>query len=254
VTVIVSNPVTPTPAPPICPGVVGPVVASGLPQNLPTVIQVNGRAYAFDAIAEPAAAGTLTRLGCAGPFEVDSSSTAPVSTAVFLRVINAQNGGATLFRYKAATIYAPSLVISGSAQAVTAGNQRYVISERWSPTLYSSLDIILYATDPTQAKPPTLYGRSVGNGAIGEYTLQPNANTTPAAGSPSSDAAKAAGLNSDLTIGTSRYLLTAIWKPAGATADGWITLYAPPAEGAPATLIGFDPRQPDLLIYRLAGG
>jgi hypothetical protein len=137
---------------------------------------------------------------------------------------------------------------------VTAGNQRYVISERWGQTLYSSLDLILYAADPNQANPPTLYGRSVGSGAIGEYTLQPNAETTPPAGAPSSDAANAAGLYPDLTIGTSHYLLTSIWKPAGATSDGWITLYAPPAEGAPATLIGVDPRVPNLLIYRKAGG
>ena len=63
-----------------------------------------------------------------------------------------------------------------------------------------------------------------------------------AAGSP-------AGLNADLTIDGQRYVLTAIWTPAGATTNGFVTLYADQADPDGTRLLGIDPRDEGLLIY-----
>jgi hypothetical protein len=176
-----------------------------------------------------------------------TSASSDTKTVRFLYLsIPPQPGAPVLFRYEAVPSYNVQFQVAGSAQVIISGNDQYIAANPWPQVVFGSLDVILYAADPSQQSPDRLFARSVSSGAIGEYALDESGATaiTPTAGS---------GLNPDLMLGDSRYVLVAIWSIVGSTDDGWITLYAPTAEGTPETLIGVDPRTPDLLVYHRSG-
>jgi len=201
----------------------------------------------FTGVADPAAEGALTRVGCVGPYQVVTSASSDTSTVRFLYLATpSQPGAPVLFRYEAAPSFNVQFQVAESAQVIISGDDQYIAANPWPRVLFGSLDVILYAADPAQPSPDRLFARSVSSGAIGEYALSESgaASVTPAAGT---------GLNADLMLGDSHYVLVAMWSIVGSTNDGWITLYAPAAEGTPDTLIGVDPRIPDLLVYRRSG-
>jgi hypothetical protein len=249
VTVRGALPPTPVAAP--CPGNAGSLGADGLPRLLPRTIRFAGLTYAFTAVAEPAATGVLTHVGCIGAFETVTAASVPKTTAIFLRLSSViQPGAPTLFRFDAKATYTAGVVISGSAQLITIGNQSYAVSAQWTRTIYSSVSVLLYVADPSVAAPGRIIARTVDTDQIGEYKPA-GSDVTPSA--TAVQAAAAAGLNPDLTFAGQRYVLVNVWQVVGATSDGWVTLYAPPTEGTPTALIGIDPRVSDLLIYGAFG-
>ena len=157
-----------------------------------------------------------------------------------------QPGAPTLFRFDAKATYTAGVVISGSAQLITIGDRSYAVSARWTRTVYSSVSVLLYVADPSVATPDRIIARTVDTDQIAEYKLA-GGDVVPSA--TAVQAAAAAGLNPDLTYAGQRYVLINVWQVVGATADGWVTFYAAPAEGTPTALIGIDPRVSDLLIY-----
>lgn len=250
VTVIAGPEIPPTSVPPApCPGDVGPLGPNGVPAQLPPTIQIGNQTFAFTGVADPAHEGKLTRVGCAGPYQVVTSAASVKETVRFLFLATPpQSGAPVLFRYEAVPSYHVQFQVSGSAQVITNADQQYIAGDPWSRVIFGSLDVILYAADPTQPSPPRLFARSVSSGVIGEYVLEQEGTNataiTPQAGS---------GLNPDLFLGQDHYLLTATWTVVGSTADGWVTLYAATSEGVPDTLLGVDPRITDLLVYRRSG-
>jgi len=249
--VTVNGPAVPTAAAPACPGTAGPLGSDGLPRGLPRTIQFKGRTYAFLAVADPAAIGALTHVGCVGAFETTLSVTLDATKVIFLRLAASGQGGAsTIFRFEVTATSTATLVIAGSAHTVTIGDHSFAETARWSRAVYSSVTVVLYVADPAVKTPDRVYARTVDTGQIAEYVLA-NADVTLTARAV--QAAGAAGLNPDLTLASQRYVLVTVWKLVGATADGWVTLYAAPSEGTPKSLIGVDPRVSDLIIYLASG-
>jgi hypothetical protein len=249
-TVIIGPNAAPTAAPPPpCPGDVGQVGPDGRPLRLPAAIQVRGQTYVYAGIANPAQEGALRRIGCVGPFQLMTSASSNSQTELFLFLSTPPRPGApVLFRYESVPSFAIRFEVAGSAQVITNGNVQYVAAEPLQRMVFSSLDVVLYTADPAQPTPDRIFARSVTSGMIGEFVpAEEGASTaavTPQAGS---------GLNPDLTIGGAHYVLTAIWTVVGATSDGWLILYSTTAEGTPDMLLGFDPRVPELLVYRRSG-
>ena len=68
-----------------CLGAPGPTSAQGIPAYLPNRIQLGGISYKFTAIQTLDRAGTLTKIGCIGPFEVSSTDQADRSEVLYRR-------------------------------------------------------------------------------------------------------------------------------------------------------------------------
>ena len=121
----------------------------------------------------------------------------------------------------------------------------------WQPSVYSSTSVILFVEDPADPAPEVIYAVNVSDSvvgdAIGEYRL-PDDSGTP---EEITAAAEEAGLNPDLTIDGQTYNLIDVYRPTGATSDGFITLFGVPTEGAPEVLLGRDQRESDLLVFVL---
>lgn len=231
-----------------CAGTAGPVGANGLPQGLPRSISLGSQVYVFVGPGTSVQVGTLTTIGCVGPFVAAKSSQANPGQVLYLRLqVTTQAGEIVLYRYEARTTYQIQVQVSGNPQILVAGNQQYGLTARWSRSIYSSVSVILYAANPNVATPPLIYAQAVGSQVIAQYA-PPGEITTPPPGLLS--AAQAAGINPDLTLQGKRYILMALWTPTGVSADGWVTLYAPTGTAQPPdTLIATDPRILDLLIY-----
>ncbi|CAN5763744.1 hypothetical protein BH23CHL5_BH23CHL5_04720 [soil metagenome] len=235
-----------------CTGTSGELNSLGVPTNLPNRFQFGGIAYALGGIEPASEAGTLTRLGCVGPFEVASTDQEDRSRVLYLR---APSGGANqqVYRYEAALTFLVVLENQGNATTVQVGENRYQLSQTWQPGVYSGLSVILFQGNTDELVPNLLYavnvGQTVVGEAIGEYRL---AAATSLPNGQVVEGAELAGLNPDLTINGQLYVLVAVYLPVGTTTNGFLTLYGADQEGSSETLLGRDKRDVGLFIYRLA--
>jgi hypothetical protein len=236
-----------TAEPQACTGSAGAYNARGLPSNLPSRIQLGGTAYNFVQIEETANAGTLTRLGCVGPFTAATSDQAPQNELLYLRYDEAPQDRPALFRYEAGTTFSVEFEITGNAQVVAAADQSYRVAETWQQVAYSSVAVILYAPDGADLSSPRLYAKRVDASVIGEYGAESEAGEVSNAVAQDADTYE---INTDLIIGGNRYVLVSVWTPSGTTTNGFVTLFAPRGVDAPDRLLGVNPLRPGLLIYQ----
>jgi len=247
---------TAVPSQNVCPGEVGPLDDNGIPRLLPRRVQLRGIAYRYIRV-DTGDAGTLTRVACVGGFEALRSDRDDVAQVIYLRVVGATAGSASLFRFEAIATVSVKLQVKGQARTVTLRpaadrpEADYAVRATWQPLVYSSVTLVLFVENPANTAPSTIYGYDIDDDVVGEYA--PEGEIRDA--SPElQKAAKANGLNPDLVLaGGQRYVLVAIWTPSGSTADGWVTFYAADGQDEPEVLLGHDPRQPGLLIYQRAG-
>ena len=96
-----------------------------------------------------------------------------------------------------------------------------------------------------------LYGYDVDADVIGQYVPEGEVQD---ASPEMQEAAEAFGLNADLVIaGDQRYILVAVWEPAGSTANGWVTFYETDDGNGANIVLGRDPRRPELFIFQRVG-
>jgi hypothetical protein len=247
---------TPTPAsgleaqrpvrPVRCQGDPGAIGANGLPERLPSRIQLSGVAYSFVASEQADNDVTLTPIGCVGPFAAFQSSGARV---IYLR---AGQGSDTLYRYEATSSFTVDFTVTGDPRVITSGDQRYVLRETWQRSIYSSVTVIVYAQEPEAVDPPRVFAVPVDGDVIAEYI--PDAGDVVEPPSELRTRAEEAGINPDLVLGGGRrYLLVDLWSPIGTTTNGWVTLYATTGDVGADTLLATDPRSLDMLVYRRSG-
>ena len=236
--------------PTACPGDPGELDAQGIPANLPTHIQLGGVAYVYVRAEDPDEVGTLTRIGCIGPFESASTDQADQAEVIYLRTTGSGAASQQVYRFEAAPTYQIQVQVTERPQVITAADQGYRLEQVWEPSVYSSTSVILFVQDPASPAPEVIYGLNVSQtvvgDAIGEYRLldetsQPSEQTIAAA--------EQAGLNPDLTINGLVYDLVNVYTPAGTTRNGFITLFATTTEGPPEMLLGRDIRALELLIF-----
>ncbi|MDQ3227594.1 MAG: hypothetical protein M3Q50_13310, partial [Chloroflexota bacterium] len=251
--------VTPTPASGLtvelpvrqrrCQGDPGDIGANGLPEQLPSRIQLSGIAYTFIAQEQGGNDVTLARIGCVGPFEAVQVEGAGGARVVYLRTGRTSQ---TLYRYDASTSFAVDFTIGGDAQVITAGNQRYVIDATWRRSIYSSVTVIVYAEDPAAVDPSRVFAVQVDGNVIAEYV--PEGGDVVAPPADLVESAEEVGINPDLILGGGRrYLLVNLWSSIGTTTNGWVSLYSPDGAAAGDTLLATDPRSLDLLVYGRTG-
>jgi hypothetical protein len=231
-----------------CAGDPGTIDARGVPARLPNSFQFNGIAYAFAGTEDPDQAGELTRIGCLGPFAIAHTDAADRSEVLYLQT--GGQGGSEVFRFEAAITYGVEFEITGRPQVIAAGEQEYRLVGAWQRSIYSSTTVILFAENPEDRSPDTLYAVNVFSSTvgdvIGEYHLsEQNQNASDEMVS----AADGTGLNPDLVLEGQRYLLVNVFVSAGTTTNGFVTLFAASGDGDPELLIGRDLRRLELFIY-----
>jgi len=232
-----------------CQGDPGEIGANGLPERLPTRIQLSGVAYSFVRQEELANDIKLRRIGCVGPFEAVQAQGAGEGQVIYLR---ASRTAQTLYRYETASSFAVDFVVAGGAQVITAGDESYVLGETWHRSIYSSVTAIVFAQDPSAPDPPRVFAVPVDGDIIAEYVPEVGDVVEPPAELRA--LAEEEGINPDLVLaGSRRYLLVNLWSPIGTTTNGWVTLYSSAGEGVADTLVATDPRSLDLFIYRRSG-
>ena len=234
-----------------CVGLAGELNALGVPNNMPNRFQFGGIAYTFGEIGAADEAGTLTRLGCIGPFEVASTDLEERSQVLYLR---APGGGANqqVYRFEAALTFVVVLEIQGNATNVQVGDNRYQLSQTWQASVYSGVSVILFQESVDDPAPDVIYAvnvsQTVVGEVIGEYRLPGESDQ------PSDEmvaAATTVGLNPDLTIGGQLYLLAAVYSPVGTTTNGFLTLFGTEQDSSSQVLLGRDKREVGLFVYRL---
>jgi len=205
-------------------------------------------AYLFGAIEAPADVGTLTRIGCAGPFELAVTDEADQAAVIYLSA----GPGGPHYRFDAALTFDVQFEASDQPQTITAFDQRYRLERAWQPSVYSSASVILFVEDPAGPAPTVVYGlnvtQSAVGGAVGEYRsvdepTQPSAELTAAA--------EQAGLHPDLVINGETYVLADIFTPAGTTRNGFMTLFASTTGEDAQVLLGRDTRDVELFVFVL---
>ncbi len=237
----------------LCTGEAGAIDARGLPTHLPNRIQQSGIAYSFVRIDTLDAGGTLTRIGCIGPFEAVSTDQADRSQVIYLRATG-QGASQQLYRFEAAVTFQVQIEVTGRPDLISSGDQpdeQYQLQQIWQPAIHASTTVILFVADLKEATPATFYAVNVHNTVvgevIGEYQLQEES------AQPSEAMVKAAGqaeMNPDLTVDGQRYLLVNIYTPVGTTTNGFVTLFAASQDGHADILLGRDKRRPELFVYR----
>ncbi len=232
-----------------CTGSIGRYASDGYPELLPRQIQLSGVSYRSTGFADPADSGGLTRLGCVGGFTVVSSDQQDAAQTLFLQVPegSVQAGQETLFRYDVALTFTVRVESAQQPAVISNGTVSFSASGKWIRSSYSSITVELYVPTAENLTPDLVYALRVDGGVIGAYSVATSNDTVAddalvAAGEP-------AGLNADLTIAGQRYVLTAIWTPAGTTTNGFVTLYADQANPEGTRLLGIDPRDEGLLIF-----
>ncbi|HEV2527261.1 MAG TPA: hypothetical protein VGT61_02270 [Thermomicrobiales bacterium] len=247
------TPAVATAAPRACTGQIGAYAADGVPELLPRRIQLAGISYQFEGPVDPATAGQLTRIGCAGAFTVFESDLAPRTDSVFLQVPAgaAQGGQPTLFRFDAGLTFTVRAEAAERPQLISNGTSSFTAVSTWVRSTYSSVTVELYVPSDAGVAPERILGVRVGGGVIGEYV--PVTDSQQAARAELTDLASLNGLNLDLIVGGQRYVLTAIWLPVGTTTNGFVTLYGDQADLESLQLLGLDPRSPNLTIYEQRG-
>jgi hypothetical protein len=239
---------TTTSAPTTCTGNPGELNAQGIPEHLPTPIQVGGVAYVFARAEASEDVGTLTRIGCVGPFELATTDHADVEEVVYLRTTGS-NADDQVYRFEAGPTFEIEFEVAERPQVVTTGDQRYRAEPVWQPSVYSSTSVILFVRDPADPAPDVIYGLNVSDtvvgDAIGEYRLPDDSATSEEV----TAAAEQVGLNPDLTINGLLYVLVEIYTPSGTTRNGFMTLFAAATAGPPEVLLGRDQREDELFIF-----
>lgn len=236
---------------PRCSGEAGEIGDDGVPERLPQSLQYGGTGYHFIAIVSPDDAGSLTLLGCVGPFEAFRGDTADAGAVIFLSLPNLAE---SVYRYEAISSFNVSYEVSDDPRTLTlpgTGDQadvQYFAADPWARSVYSSVTLILYVSDTEQANPERVLGVAVDADVIGEYL--PMGEADPASAEVLA-AAGEAGVLPELRLGTSEesYVLVSLWRPFGTSTNGWLTLFSPEGEEAPAQLVGVDPRRLDLLVF-----
>jgi hypothetical protein len=244
---------TSTIPPTTCAGEPGGPDAQGLPLHLPTRLQIGGVAYVFVRAESPADAGTLTRLGCVGPFELARSDLADQADVVYLRATGTGAGSTQVYRFESALTFEVEFEVTERPQTISALDQSYRLAQVWESSVYSSPSVILFVDDPADPAPAVVYAvnvsQTVVGEAIGEYRL------TEDAASPTEEIAAAgaqAGLHPDLTINGRVYVLAAVYTPAGTTQNGFMTLFSSSTGDVPDRLLGRDQRDRDLFVFVVA--
>ena len=243
------TPAAATVVPTSCGGPIGAYAADGYPELLPRQIQRAGVSYRLTGFADPGASGTLTRIGCVGGFDVVSSDGQPLTSTLYLRVPqgSVQSGHETLFRFDVAITFTVRAESAQGPALISNGTASFTATTPWVRSAYSSVTVELYVPSADNPTPDLVYAVRVGGGVIGSYQ-RATSNETEAEASIV-DAGQAAGLNADLTVAGQRYVLVALWSPAGTTTNGFVTLYADQADQSGTRLLGLDPRDPNLLIF-----
>jgi hypothetical protein len=237
------------PVPRDCQGDPGAIGPDGLPDRLPSRIQLSGISYSFVAQEQIANDIRLRRIGCVGPFEAVEAQGTGAGQVVYLRIGRATQ---TLYRYEEGSSFGVDFTLAGDAQVITSGDQRYVLGESWQRSIYSSVTVIVYAQDPSTADPPRVFAVPVDGDVIAEYV--PEGGDVVEAPEELRARADELGVNPDLVLGGGRrYLLVNLWAPVGSTTNGWVTLYSSAGEGVTDTLLATDPRSLDLFAYRRSG-
>ena len=230
-----------------CSGNPGELTAQGVPEHLPNPIQFGGVAYVFVRAEASEDVGTLTQIGCIGPFQLASTDQSDVEEVLYLRTTGS-DADDQVYRFEAAPTFEVEFQITDRPQVVVAGDQRYRVEQVWQPSVYSSTSVILFVEDPADPAPEVIYGLAVSDtvvgDAIGEYRL-PGDSAAP---EEITAAAEEAGLNPDLTINGLLYVLVDVYTPSGTTGNGFMTLFATTAEETPEVLLGRDQRQEDELF------
>jgi hypothetical protein len=231
-----------------CGGNPGELNAQGVPEHLPTPIQFGGVAYVFVRAEASEDVGTLTRIGCIGPFELASTDQADVDDLLYLRTTGS-DADDQVYRFEAAPTFEIEFQVTERPQVVSTGDRRYRVEQVWQPSVYSSTSVILFVQDRADPAPEIIYGLNVSDtvvgDAIGEYRL-PDDSPTP---EEITAAAEEAGLNPDLTINGLLYVLVDVYTPSGTTRNGFMTLFATTAEETPEVLLGRDQRHDELFIF-----
>ena len=234
-----------------CTGDPGELDAQDVPANLPTRLQLGGVAYLFAGAEAADAGGTLTTIGCVGPFELARTDQADQAEVIYLRSTQSGPASQQVYRFEASPTYQIQLQVTGQPQVIAADDQTYHLQAVWQPSTYSSLSVILFVQDPEEPNPAVIYGLDVSHTAagdvIGEYRL-PADNQPPAA--EMAAAAEQVGLNPDLTLDGQHYVLVDIYTPVGTTRNGFMTLFAT-STGTPETVLGRDQREAQLLIFEV---
>jgi hypothetical protein len=217
---------------------------------LPTRIQLEGVAYRFVSAQAPAEAGTLTVIGCAGPFEVASTDEADRADVLYLRSATATAAAEQVYRFEAALTFDVELEITERPQVLTALDQTYRLEAIWQPAVYSSTSVLLFVEDPEDESPAVIYALDVSHSpagdAVGEYRLATDDAPAAEVAAP----AGAEGLHPDLTINGERYTLVAVYTPAGTTRNGFMTLFGTVTEqGDAVRVLGRDQRELGLYVY-----
>jgi hypothetical protein len=232
-----------------CQGDPGTADANGLPERLPGRIQLSGVSYRFVSQEQFDNDATLTRLGCVGPFEAVQVSGNAGAQVVYLRVNRRAD---VLYRYEAESSFAVDFAVSGDARAITANDQRYLLNESWTRSIYSSVTVVVYTRDSDAADPARLFAVRVDGDVIAEYVAE--GGDVVEAPAELRARAEEMGTNPDLVLGGGRrYLLVNLWSVMGTTTDGWVSLYSDTDAGIADTLLATDPRTLDLLVYRRSG-
>ncbi|MEJ7837754.1 MAG: hypothetical protein WKF81_03005 [Thermomicrobiales bacterium] len=237
-----------------CAGEPGAINAQGLPDHLFNRVQLGGIAYVFVRADAADAAGTLTRIGCVGPFEAVSTDQGPATEVLYLRIPGQAGSGQQVYRFEAATTFQVQIELTDQPEVVSAGDQRYRLSQTWQPSVYSGTSVIFFVADPAIPAPDVMYAVNVYNSVvgdvIGEYRL-PGENAQPSADLAA--AAEQVELNPDVTYGGQQYILVNIYYPAGTTSNGFMTLFSASQEGLGDVLLGRDKRELDLYFFEIEG-
>ena len=150
-----------------CTGNPGELDAQGIPENLPTPIQFGGVAYVFVRAEASEDVGTLTRIGCIGPFELASTDQADVEEVLYLRTTGA-GADDQVYRFEAAPTFEIEFQVTDRPQVISTGDQRYRVEQVWQPSVYSSTSVILFVEDPADPAPEVIYGLNVSDTAVGD--------------------------------------------------------------------------------------
>jgi hypothetical protein len=214
-------------------------------------MQYGGTGYRFSQTVTAADAGSLTRIGCVGAFDLSTSDLEGAENALFLGLQNAPD---TLFRYEPTTSFSVEFEVTNDPRIIRlagTGDQPDVTYRAGDPmvrSVYSSVTLILFVADASQEQPERVLGYAVDQNVIGEYVPE---GTGEQASAEVIAEAEQLGIHGELTLGAggTRYVLVSLWRPFGTTTNGWIMLYGPEGQAAPEELVGLDPRRLDLLVF-----
>ncbi|WP_117000965.1 hypothetical protein [Desertimonas flava] len=204
-------------------------------------------AYLFVAAESADAAGTLTRIGCVGPFGLARSDQADESEVLFLVVDGPTDD--EVYRFAAAPTFQIEFQVTDQPQVLAAGDQRLRLQQVAQPSIYSSPSVILFVADADDPAPDIVYAldvsRTVVGDALGEYRPVDDGEAPDQA---MATAAEQVGLNADLTIAGRDYVLVDIYTPIGTTRNGFMTLFGP-STGSPEVVFGRDLRETGLFVF-----